>query len=150
MSGIISAIRGGPDSQANIELGIDLARKKRLPLYFLYVVNLDFMIHTESSRIQTISEEMWEMGDFILTEARTQAEAEGVKAEGVVRKGKIGEEILKLCKELEADYVTFGRPRGKGEADFFTHPGLMQLGKRIETETDVEVVYVKEESVDEA
>lgn len=150
MTGIICAIRGGPGSKANIESGINLARNEGLPLYFLYVVNLDFMVHTESSRIQTISEEMREMGDFILTQAQAQAEAEGVTTEGFVRKGKIGEEIITLSKELAADYVTLGKPRGKSEADFFTHPALTKLGKQIEEETKAAVIYVEEEVLNEA
>ena len=150
MAGIVSAIRGGPDSQANIETGLKLARGTGLTLYFLYVVNLDFMIHTESSRIHIISEEMREMGDFILLEAQNLAEENGVASEGIVRQGKVGEEILKLCKEIEADYVTLGRPRGEIESDFFTHSALGELGDRIEAETDAQVVYVRKADINEA
>lgn len=149
MTGIISAIRGGPGSQANIEKAIDLARQRDLPLYFLYVVNLDFMVHTESSRIHTLSKEMREMGEFILLEAQTQAEEKGVHAQGIVRQGKIREEIIKVCHEKEADYVTLGRPHGKEEIDFFTHPALDELGERIEAETQAQVVYVETERANE-
>jgi len=89
------------------------------------------------------------MGEFILLEAENQAEEHGVASEGIVRQGKIGEEILELCKELEADYVTLGRPRGEVESDFFTHPMLDELGGKIKSESNAQVVYVREVDTNE-
>ena len=85
MPGIICAVRGGPDSQPTIKKAISLAKEVSLPLYFLYVVNLDFLSHTQSSRVSTISEEMGEMGEFILLIAQQKASKEGITAEGVLR-----------------------------------------------------------------
>ena len=39
MSGIVCAIRGGPDSQPTIRRAISLAKETNLSLYFLYVIN---------------------------------------------------------------------------------------------------------------
>ncbi|MCB0240075.1 MAG: hypothetical protein KDH08_15830, partial [Anaerolineae bacterium] len=77
MSGIVCAVRGGPASQPTVSRSIALAAETGLPLYFLYVVNLEFLDHTASSRTHTISKEMAEMGEFILMAAQAKAEAQG-------------------------------------------------------------------------
>jgi nucleotide-binding universal stress UspA family protein len=140
MPGIICAIRGGPDSQPTIEKAISLAKEVSLPLYFLYVVNLDFLSHTQSSRVSTISEEMGEMGEFILLIAQQKASKQGITAEGVVRHGKVREEIINLSKELTADYVVLGLPLGQEEADIFAVDRIKEFGRAIEEETGASVV----------
>ena len=78
MSGIVCAVRGGPASQPTIQRAIALAKETGLPLFFLYVVNLDFLDSTTRSRTHTISKEMAQMGEFILLMAKSKAEAQGV------------------------------------------------------------------------
>jgi Na+/H+ antiporter NhaD/arsenite permease-like protein len=72
MSGIVCAIRGGPHSQPTIDEAISLARETDLPLYFLYIVNLDFLAHTTSARTHTINLGMEQMGEFILLAAQSR------------------------------------------------------------------------------
>ncbi len=146
MSGIVCAIRGGPDSQPTIKRAIALARETDLTLYFLYVVNLDFLSRTTSTRVHTISEEMREMGEFILLSAQTTASAQGVTAEGVVRHGNVGEEIVALCHELAADYLVLGRPRLQHEESVFTHELLAEFVKRAEQQTGASVVLPEGEN----
>ena len=74
MSGIICAVRGGPDSQVTIDEAISLALEANLPLNFLYVVNLDFLTHTQSSKTHTITDQLTQMGEFILLTAQQKAE----------------------------------------------------------------------------
>lgn len=141
MSGLVCAIRGGPDSQATIAQAIALAQETGLPLHFLYVVNLDFLSHTSSSRVHIISEQMHQMGEFILLAARASATARGVTAQGVVRHGNIEDEIIGLCRELDADYVVLGWPQARGEADVFGRDRLKRFRERIEAETGAKVVF---------
>lgn len=140
MSGIVSAIRGGPDSKATIGRAIALAQETGLPLYFLYVVNLDFMSRTTSTRLHTISEQMQEMGEFILLAAQDTASAQGVDAQGVVRHGDIAEEIVALCRELAADYVVLGPPRLEHEGSVFTEELLVDFMKVAQEQTGAKVV----------
>jgi nucleotide-binding universal stress UspA family protein len=140
MSGIVCAIRGGPDSQAAIAKAIALARQTDLPLYFLYVVNLDFMSHTTSTRVHTISEEMRQMGEFILLAAQAQASTHGVAAEGVVRHGNVAREIGGLCHELAVDYLVLGRPQFEKEESVFTQDLLAQFIRETEEQTGAKVV----------
>jgi hypothetical protein len=65
MSGIVCATRRGPSSQPTIDRAVALAQETGLSLRFLYVVNLDFLTHTITSRVRTISEQMRRMGESI-------------------------------------------------------------------------------------
>jgi hypothetical protein len=140
MPGIICAVRGGPDSQPTIAKAISLAKEVSLPLYFLYIVNLDFLSHTQSSRVSTISEELGEMGEFILLTAQQKASKQGITAEGIVRHGNVREEIIGLAKELIADYVVLGLPQGQKEADIFATDRIKEFGKMIEENSGAAVV----------
>ena len=146
MSGVVCAIRGGPSSQHTIIRAIDLAQEKKLPLYFLYVVNLDFLAHTESSRTRLISKEMHEMGEFILCTAQEAAQEQGIIAEGIVRHGKVTEEIINLAKELYADYIILGQPEGVDEKDFFTLERLRRFSERLSLESGAEVIITEGEN----
>lgn len=140
MGGIVCAIRGGPASQSTISRAITLARETELPLYFLYVVNLDFMSHTTSTRVHTITEEMHQMGEFILLQAQTTASAQGISAEGMVRQGNVGAEIVELCHELDADYLVLGLPQVQNQDSVFTQTLLMQFIEETETLTGAKIV----------
>ena len=142
MSGIVCAIRGGASSQPTINQAIRTAVETNLPVYFLYVLNLDFLKKGTQSRTQTISEEMRELGEFSLLAAQAQAERQGVAAEGIIREGHVvGDEIIGLCHELTADYVILGRPQETTEQNVFTHEQLDQFGLHIEQETRAKVIY---------
>ena len=73
MPGIVCAIRGGPASQPTIQKAIQLAEKTHQTVYFLYVVNLDFLTLTSTSRVHVVEKELHQMGEFILLTAQTQA-----------------------------------------------------------------------------
>lgn len=145
MSGIVCAIRGGPHSQPTIDKAISLADEKGLTLYFLYIVNLDFLAHTLSTRTRTINQEMEQMGEFILLAAQRRAAGQGVTAETVVRHGSVGEEIVKLCKELSADYLVLGRPQlDEEEANVFTAARLRMFVDLVKAESGTEVILLEE------
>jgi nucleotide-binding universal stress UspA family protein len=143
MSGVVCAIRGGPRSQWTINQAIHLSKNTELPLYFLYVVNLDFLSFTESSRTRLISKEMHEMGEFILVAAQAKAQSEGVEAEGVVRQGEVTVEIISLAKELNADYIVLGQPEGVDENDVFTLERLNQFSERLSEESGAQVIIAE-------
>ncbi len=144
MSGIICAIRGGTASQSTVTQSIRTAQETGLSLYFVYVVNVDFLMQTAHTRIQTISEELRKLGEFILLTAQTKAEAAGVLAEGVLREGNVAEEIIALSRELAADYVILGRPRRRDHENVFTHDRLSEFSQHIEQETGAKVIFAEE------
>lgn len=140
MSGIVCAIRGGPASRPTIARAVSLAQETGLPLRFLYIVNLDFLTRTASSRIQTVSEELAAMGEFILLSAQDVARQAGVAADGVVRHGSVIEELVGFCQEVEADYLVLGRPQTEQEENVFTLVMMAQFTQEIEGLTGAQVV----------
>ncbi len=58
------------------------------------MVNLDCLTQTSSSRVYTVSDEMRQMGEFIL-----------LTAQAGVRQGSVMDEILAMCEEIRADVV---------------------------------------------
>jgi nucleotide-binding universal stress UspA family protein len=141
MSGIVCAVRGGLASQPTIARAIALAQETGLPVHYLYVVNLDFLSQTPTSRVHTISQEMHEMGEFILLMAQEKSARQGVSAEGLVRHGSVGEELIGLCQELGADYLIVGKPKVEREDTVFTRELLREFVARTETQTGATVVF---------
>ncbi|MCJ7701655.1 MAG: universal stress protein [Anaerolineales bacterium] len=141
MPGIVCAIRGGPASRPTIEKSIQLAVETHSPLYFLYVVNLDFLSRTTCSRVHLLSKQMHEMGEFILLVAQAEAQAQGIKTEGIVRQGNVRDEIVALCQETNADYVILGRPKTHSEEEnVFTHERLDKFTQRIKEESGAKII----------
>ena len=143
MSGIVCAIRGGPASQPTIEKAIKLAHEYSLPIYFVYVVNLDFMAYSSSSRVHTINEELEHLGEFILLTIKIKAKKMGVTAEGIIRHGDVGDEIIKVSREYDANFVILGQPRRKEEEDVFSDKRLKEFVLSIEEKTSAKVVLAE-------
>jgi nucleotide-binding universal stress UspA family protein len=144
MSGIVCAVRGGPASKPTIAKAIALARETGLPLYFLYVVNLDFLSQTPTSRVHTISQEMHQMGEFILLMAQETSARQGISAEGMVRHGSVTEEVIGLCQDLETNYLVLGKPQVEREDTVFTQDLLREFIARTEDQTGATVVFPEE------
>lgn len=140
MSGIVCAVRGGPQSKPTINKSIELAKLTDLTVHFLYVVDLDFLSHSSSSRVATITSEMDQMGEFILLVAQEKAESLDIVADGTVRHGKVREEIISYCREIQADYVILGQPHTRREENVFTRDLLHEFIERLEEESGAKVV----------
>lgn len=150
MPGITCAIRGGPDSQPTIQKAISLAQENSLPLYFLYIVNLDFLVHTQMGRVHTITDQLDQMGEFILLTAQSKAQKKGVEAEGVIRHGNVREEIVEFAKEVKADYVVLGLPTGDDESEQneFAADRIREFGEIIEQESGANAIFVERDSTE--
>lgn len=144
MPGILCAIRGGPSSQPTIEASIRLALETKQTIYFLYVVNLDFLTHTSSSKTNHISKEITEMGEFILLSTQEQATSAGVEAESIIREGKVMDEIISCCEEYEPSFVILGRPLEDQEDNLLTMERLQTFAERIEEACHADVIYTPE------
>ena len=140
MSGIVCATRGGLASEATVDLAMDLAKETGLPLSFLYVVNLDFLSRTSSSRVRTIKEEMSQMGESILLAAQDKARSRGIAAKRRLRHGKVGAEIVRLCRDLDVEYLVLGRPETEGLENVFSRDSFPEFVRNLESQTGARVV----------
>lgn len=146
MPDIVCAIRGGPASKPTIQSAINLAKTTQKSIHFLYVVNLDFLDRTASSRTHIISKELRQMGEFILLAAQVQAQDQGVKADGNIREGNVGREIILFCQEMKAEFLILGTPGGEHEHDAFTQERMNRFAKTIEEGSGAQVIIVDEQS----
>lgn len=110
MPGIVCAIRVGPNSESTIDKAVELAEETNEQLHFLFVINLEFLTQTMSSRVHTLSEQMRQMGEFILLNAQARADVKLIPSEILIRRGNVTDSIVKLCKDLDAHYVVVGFP----------------------------------------
>lgn len=140
MGVIVCAIRGGPESQATIVKAVALAQETDLPLRFLYVVNRDLLPTASSNRARAISKHIGQMGRAVLHTAQAMASAQGVRSRGLVRQGKVGDEIASLCHDLGAGYLILGRPQAQRGKNVFSEALLAQFIERIEKQTEAKVV----------
>lgn len=147
MSGILCAIRGGPSSRPTITTSIQLAQETGEIIYFLYVVNLDFLTHSSSSKTNHISQELHDMGEFILLSAQEQADQAGVQAEGVIREGRVVEEIITFCEERKPLYVILGRPEEEGEDNLLSMERLQIFADRIKEASQAQVIFSSEKDI---
>ncbi len=142
MPGIVCAIRGGPRSRPTIEKAIALAEEKQQKVFFLYVMNLDFLSQSLHSHISTMTAEIRGMGEFILLAAEEKALRQNVDSEGVIRKGEVRAEIIALSQEIEAEFVLLGRPQTQEDPNVFEESTLTEFAQQIEKETAANVVFV--------
>lgn len=140
MGVILCAIRGGPECQPAIARAITLAQETGLPVHFLYIVNRDLLANANSAQARAISGQIRQMGRSILRTALAWASTEDVTAQGVIRQGKVGDEIASLCRDLGADYLILGRPEAHEERNVFSEALLPEFIERIEKQTGAEVV----------
>ena len=83
------------------------------------------------------------MGESILSIAQEHAAAEGVITQGVIRKGAVGEQIVRLCHDLGANYLVLGRPEPDKEDNVFTQARLTQFIERLEAQTGARVILTE-------
>lgn len=140
MSGIVCAIRGGPDSQRAIDYAIKFAEENDIRLYFLYVVNLVYLRSTSTKRLNNIAMEYHRMGEFILLMAQARAASRGVRADNFVRRGNVSEKIVDICKETQAKHLVMGMPCN--QESYFVEETLGKFVKTIEAQCNITVKIV--------
>jgi len=116
-------------------------------LYFLYIINLDFLSHTTRIASDIVSEQIKQMGEFILLAAQEAADAQGVHPEGVIRQGDVTECIINVCHELQADYLVLGRPAPHGRHTVFSDEMLASFISDFEQKSGAKVVLPRLEDM---
>jgi nucleotide-binding universal stress UspA family protein len=143
MSGIVCAIRGGPASKSTLRKAIELAQIRDVPLYLLFVINLEFLAQTAHSRTISLEEEMRDMGEMILLMAQESAAAANVSTYPVIRRGEVAEQIIALCKNVDADVVVVGKPLTHRVTTAFDEGKLSQFKLRMNEDCQAALVIVE-------
>ena len=145
MGSIVCATRGGEGSRAVQAAAIQRAKETNSPLKFLYVADpnsLDDDID-EGLKTAVLAELHW-MGETLLRIAQKRADAEHLTSHVAIREGSVPQEIIHFVREVEADLLMLGAPRGT-TANVFGDDAIEQLAQQIQTEAGVRVEIVRPE-----
>jgi hypothetical protein len=141
MTKILCATRGGEDSYKAQDAAIELALDTGNELMFIFVVDTHFLDKTERAvRRDIVEKEMDHMGEFLLMMALERANQRGVKASMLIEHGEFTEELIDTASDPEITTVVLGKPAGEGS--LFSPEDLELYAKRIEVESNTEVVLV--------
>lgn len=147
MGSIVCATRGGEGSRAAQLAAIERAKATDKPLIFLYVVDphsLDDEVD-ESLRDALLAELNW-MGETLLRIAQKRADAAYLGTEVRIRRGSVREEIVRFVKDVKADTLVLGAPRGT-TANVFGDDAIERLAESIRQQTAVAVEVIRPDQV---
>jgi len=147
MTSIVCATRGGEGSRAAQMAAIERAKETNKPLLFLYVVDPDGLSdEVDDSLKEAIQAELNWMGKTLLRIAQKRADLAHLGTEVRIRQGNVHEEIVRFMKDVEADLLVLGAPRGT-TANVFGDDAIEQLAKVIRQETAVSVEIIRPDQV---
>jgi nucleotide-binding universal stress UspA family protein len=86
------------------------------------------------------------MGETLLRIAQKRADAAYLSTEVKIRRGNVREEIVQFVKDVEADVLVLGAPRGT-TANVFGDDAIERLAEVIRQETAVSVEIVRPDYV---
>ncbi len=112
MTGVVCATRGGEGSRLAQTCAIQRAREANAPLAFLFVADKRLPIEHETSLDEAIEQELIWLGRVLLHVARERAIRAGIEAAICVAIGPVREEIVRYVREVGADLLVLGAPRG--------------------------------------
>jgi len=138
MGKILCATRGGEESHRTQDAAIRMAQERGDELAFLYVVNVGFLKKTgRAVRPDVVAAEMAKMGSFLLEIAQERAREQGVEADVVLRRGRLGDQLEAAICDERATVVVLGKPAGTKSV--FALKSLQALATELEAETRAKV-----------
>jgi nucleotide-binding universal stress UspA family protein len=137
MGKILCATRGGEASYRTQDKVITLAKETGDELLFLFVVDLHFLDRTAAPIVVDVTNNIADMGEFLLLVAKERAANQGVEARTLIREGEVIEELEKAAQEEAVSLIVLGSP--VGEESLFDLTELEQLAERIQANTGVQV-----------
>ncbi len=149
MGSIVCATRGGEGSRAAQMAAIEKAQLTQKPLLFLYVVDPDSLEDEIEASLKTavLAELTW-MGETLLRIAQKRADTAYLSTEVKIRRGNVRQEIIRFMKEVEADLLVLGAPRGT-TANVFGDDAIERFAETIRKETAVSVEIIRPDYISE-
>ena len=126
---------------------IKRAKETGEPLLFLYIVDPDSLEEkiSDSLKEAILAELIW-MGETLLRIAQKRANLAHLSTEIKIRRGNVHEEIVRFMKDVEADLLVLGAPRGT-TANIFGDDAIERLAEVIRQETAVSVEIIRPDYV---
>ncbi len=137
MGKILCATRGGEASYRTQDKVITLAKESGDELLFLFVVDLHFLDRTAAPIVVDVTNNIADMGEFLLLMAKERAAKQGVEARTLIREGEVIDELEKAAQEEAVSRIVLGRP--VGDESLFKLVELERLADRIQNDTGIQV-----------
>lgn len=136
---ILCATRGGEASYRTQDAAIALSKERGDELIFLYIADYHFLDKMAAPIVVDVENEVVKMGEFLLLMAQERAAAQGVRAQVVVRQGRLRAELVAAARELEVDIIVLGRPVAQHRQAIFDDTALHAFATGLQSVTGAEV-----------
>lgn len=140
MGTIVCATRGGEASYRTQDQVIQMAKREKSALVFVFAVDTAFLDKTAAPVLVDVEPEMENMAEFLLLMAQERAEKAGVQAQAVVMKGALRDVLLETAAEHDASLIVLGSP-GEDQSRF-EQEGLESFAADLREASGVEVKIV--------
>lgn len=135
MTTILCATRGGEASIPAQRYAIKLAKEQNAEIAFLYITDVQFLIHATGTATVDVATELDHMGEFLLLMAQERAAKEGVTSTIHIERGVFREALIRVAEELEAVMVVIGTP---DEGNITAQEHLESVAAAIKEELGIE------------
>jgi nucleotide-binding universal stress UspA family protein len=140
---ILCPVRGGKESARTVDRAIELAGKYNAQLYFLYIIDIDFLDYATVARVNILIDELDETGQFALSILTDKAKKRGVsKVNSIIKKGNIRQVIQSLIAELKISILVMGRPIQQPGIKTFSKTEFNKFINEINEKYNIQVEYV--------
>lgn len=141
---IVCAVTGSETSERAAREAAFLARESGASLVFLYAVDASFLHGmTVELRPEFAEKSLEHMGGHILERMEQIALEEGVRAQGLLRKGRLMEVLKEVALEQGADLLVLGREEPSFFEKVLFRDEVEDHLKELRERTGVEVMLVK-------
>lgn len=142
MQPIVCATRGGEASRRTQERAIALAKERGAELIFLCVVDPGFAKPASKALAAALRSELKRLGRALLYIAQARAREQGIAAKAVVRCGPVGQTIKAYLREVSAETLVIGAPRGGTTLQAFDPGQVDLLVEAVKRDMGIEIVVV--------
>jgi nucleotide-binding universal stress UspA family protein len=135
---IIVPTDGGEQMDAVIDAAVDIATQRGARIHALSVIDRGVFLTLEEGLTDAVDEELTANAERAVEAVTNAASAADLTNEGVVRRGRPGEEIIAYADEIGADLIVMGS-RG---ADGHERRMLGSVSQDVITETDCQTLVI--------
>ncbi len=110
---IVIPTDGSKEAERGVKLGIEMANAYDAKVHALYVIETKATYILTAGISDSDMKEYKEYGEDVVTEVAERAADEGLDAAGVIKTGRISEEIVEYAEDNDIDHIVMGK-QGRG------------------------------------
>ena len=135
---IIVPTDGGEQMDAVIDAAVDIAIQRSARIHALSVIDRGVFLTLEEGLTDAVDEELTANAERAVKAVTDAATAADLENEGVVRRGRPGEEIIAYADEIDAELIVMGSRGANGHE----RQMLGSVSQDVITETDCQTLVI--------